>query len=195
MQVILYRLQFCTASQSEFPKLGSTWPLEGFTAWFAREKVFAFYCILALVALLSFAESQVILTVHSCFNLFNPSSLFTMAYSCDRFLIFFLAALAAEAVNMHTIKVGFAGSPIFDPATTMADVDDVVVFEFYSTNHSIARGEYVESKACGSDSCNPCVPYELIHPKEPGFHSDNFITERVSNNPDVTPQSYTYRAE
>ena len=157
--------------------------------------MFAFYCILALVALLSFAESQVILTVHSCFNLFNPSSLFTMAYSCDRFLIFFLAALAAEAVNMHTVKVGFAGSPNFDPATTMADVDDVVVFEFYSTNHSIARGEYVESKACGSDTCNPCVPYELIHPEEPGFHSDNFITERVSNNPDVTPQSYTYRAE
>ena len=108
-----------------------------------------------------------------------------MACSCGRVLLLFLAALATEAVNIHTIRVGFAGSPAFDPATTTADVDDVVVFEFHSANHSVARGEYVESETCGSNACNPCVPYELIHPEEPGFHSDNFIMESVSTNNDV----------
>ncbi|KIV98312.1 uncharacterized protein PV09_09842, partial [Verruconis gallopava] len=29
--------------------------------------------------------------------------------------------------------------------------------------------------------CNPCVPYELIHPGQTGFHSQNFLTQTASS--------------
>jgi plastocyanin len=108
-----------------------------------------------------------------------------MIHSCCRLILFLIAAVLAEAAHIHTIRVGFAGSHVFDPATTTADVGDVVIFEFFPTNHSVVRGEYTESEACGSSPCNPCVPYELIHPGQAGFHSDNFLTQTVSTNGDV----------
>lgn len=86
---------------------------------------------------------------------------------------------------MHIIKVGFAGSSNFDPITTMVDINNVVVFEFYLTNYFIACGEYIESKACGSDFCNSCVLYKLIYLEELGFYSNDFITKKILNNLDV----------
>jgi plastocyanin len=111
-----------------------------------------------------------------------------MTHSCRRFLLLLLAALLVEAAHIHTIRVGFAGSHVFDPTTTTADVGDLVVFEFFPTNHSVVRGEYTESEACGSSQCNPCVPYELIHPGQTGFHSENFLTQTVSTNGNVFSQ-------
>jgi len=108
-----------------------------------------------------------------------------MIYSYCRLILFLIAAVLAEAAYIHTIRVGFAGSHIFDPATTTTDVGDVVIFEFFPTNHLVVRGEYTESKACGSSPCNPYVPYELIYPGQVGFYSDNFLTQIVSTNGDV----------
>ncbi|KAE9969420.1 hypothetical protein EG328_006868 [Venturia inaequalis] len=109
-----------------------------------------------------------------------------MTHSCHLFLLLLLqAAMLVNAAQIHTIRVGFAGGHVFDPTTTTADVGDLVVFEFFPTNHSVVRGEYTESEACGSSQCNPCVPYELIHPGQTGFHSENFLTQTVSTNGDV----------
>lgn len=107
-----------------------------------------------------------------------------MARSYCHFLLLLLLAVViavADAAQIHTIRVGFAGSHVFDPATTTADVGDLVVFEFFPTNHSVVRGEYTGSEACGSSQCNPCVPYELIHPGQTGFHSQNFLTQTASS--------------
>jgi hypothetical protein len=54
-------------------------------------------------------------------------------------------------------------------------------FVFYPTNHSVIRGEYTGSDACGPGGCNPCIPWEIIHPdqKEKAFHSDNQMTQFV----------------
>lgn len=82
----------------------------------------------------------------------------TMVHFDFWFLLFLLAAVVVKASRTRTIRVGFAGNAAFDPATTTADVGDVVVFEFFPTNHSVVRGEYAESEVCGSGGCNPCVP-------------------------------------
>ncbi len=108
-----------------------------------------------------------------------------MAHSCGRFLLLLLAVVLADAAQVHRIRVGYAGSHVFDPTTTIAGVGDLVVFEFFPTNHSVVRGEYTVSAACGSSQCNPCVPYELIHPGRTGFHSENFLTQTVSTNGNV----------
>jgi plastocyanin len=115
-----------------------------------------------------------------------------MTHFFCQFLLLFLAALLADAAQTHTIRVGFAGSHVFDPTTTTADVGDLVVFEFFPTNHSVVRGEYTGSEACGSSQCNPCVPYELIHPGQTGFHSENFLTQTVSTNGDVFSPKFLF---
>jgi hypothetical protein len=101
-----------------------------------------------------------------------------------RILFFFIvpvATIAASSPTTHTIRVGFNGNFAFDPDTVYADVNDTVIFDFFPTNHSVVRGEYTGSEACGTGGgCNPCVPYELIHPDKQGFNSGNFLTQNVS---------------
>jgi len=107
-----------------------------------------------------------------------------MAYLVCRFSIFLLlvAVVVAKASQVHTIKVGYGGNFVFDPETTNADVGDLIVFDFFPTNHSVVRGEYAESEACGTVGCNPCVPYELIHTGQQGFQSGNVLTQTTSTN-------------
>ncbi|KAH8726685.1 hypothetical protein GQ44DRAFT_771062 [Phaeosphaeriaceae sp. PMI808] len=108
-----------------------------------------------------------------------------MTHSRGRSLLLLLAVVLVDAAQVHKIRVGFGGSNMFDPTTTTAGVGDLVVFEFFPTNHSVVRGEYTVSEACGNGHCNPCVPYELIHPGRTGFHSENFLTQTVSTNGDI----------
>jgi plastocyanin len=81
--------------------------------------------------------------------------------------------------TVHVVAVGPSGDHQFHPNVTIAEVGDIVSFRFYPTNHSVVRGEYVGSDACAGSECNPCVPYELIHPDdtEKGFHSLNVLTQ------------------
>jgi hypothetical protein len=81
--------------------------------------------------------------------------------------------------TVHVVAVGPSGDHQFHPNVTIAEVGDIVSFRFYPTNHSVVRGEYVGSDACTGTGCNPCVPYELIHPDETekGFHSLNVLTQ------------------
>lgn len=60
----------------------------------------------------------------------------------------------------HTIQVGPKTSPhAYVPHSITANVGDVVVFEFYPTNHSVVQADY--------DA--PCVPG-----RQPYFHSKNY---------------------
>jgi hypothetical protein len=57
----------------------------------------------------------------------------------------------------------------------------------------VIRAEYAGSSACGDAGCNPCVPYELIHPGEAGFSSGNFLTQDVDPSTVSIPESHRMR--
>ena len=101
------------------------------------------------------------------------------------FLFLFLLVAIAKASQVHTIKVGYGGNFVFDPLTTYANVGDLIVFDFFPSNHSVVRGEYTGSEACGAGGCNPCVPWELFHSDGQGFNSGNVQTQTVSTNGNV----------
>jgi hypothetical protein len=73
---------------------------------------------------------------------------------------------------MHKVTVGYGNTLSFSPEVIIANVGEEVAFEIYGTNQSIIRGEYTGSPAC-EGRCNPCVPYDLIHPGQAGFNSVN----------------------
>jgi hypothetical protein len=87
------------------------------------------------------------------------------------------ASNATSTSKVHTVSVGSDGSFMYSPNVTYADVGDTGDFDFIPTNHSVVRGVYTDSNACGQGGCNPCVPYDLIHPDERGFNSGNILTQ------------------
>ncbi|GME64441.1 Cupredoxin [Neofusicoccum parvum] len=85
---------------------------------------------------------------------------------------------SSSSPSVYTVAVGANGHK-FTPNTTVARPGDIIVFDFYPTNHSVIRGEYNKASVCGTPGCNPCVPWELYHTDEPyqGFFSDNRIID------------------
>ncbi|KAJ5542822.1 Cupredoxin [Penicillium sp. DV-2018c] len=56
---------------------------------------------------------------------------------------------SSASATTHTVKVGYKSDPHqFSPAEIKADPGDLVVFEFYPTNHSVVKADYLA----------PCVP-------------------------------------
>ncbi|EKV09927.1 hypothetical protein PDIG_28150 [Penicillium digitatum PHI26] len=56
---------------------------------------------------------------------------------------------SSAAITTHTIQVGPKSNPHqFVPPNITANVGDVVVFDFYPTNHSVVKADYLA----------PCVP-------------------------------------
>lgn len=88
---------------------------------------------------------------------------------------------SSSSRSIHTVAVG-ANGHAFIPNTTVAEPGDIVVFDFYPTNHSVIRGEYTNGTVCGVAGCNPCVPWELYHSDEDyqGFFSGNHIIDSFS---------------
>jgi plastocyanin len=86
---------------------------------------------------------------------------------------------ASSGRQTHTVLAGSDGDFQFHPNSITANPGDVVSFQFYPTNHSVVRGEYTGSEACGSSGCNPCVPIELIDPTVNPFASKNFLTQNL----------------
>ncbi|KAK3677028.1 hypothetical protein LTR78_003233 [Recurvomyces mirabilis] len=68
-------------------------------------------------------------------------------------------AVTSGEITIHTVTVGKIENE-FDPPSINAVPGDIVSFEFFPGNHSVARAEYGF----------PCVPYEDITGKS-GFHS------------------------
>jgi plastocyanin len=64
--------------------------------------------------------------------------------------------------TVHLVKVG-AGGFKFEPASLEnVAVGDVVTFEFYPLDHSVARADFN----------SPCMPYEYAGKNRTGFFSD-----------------------
>ena len=92
------------------------------------------------------------------------------------------ASSSSSTPTIHVVTVGNNGDNSYSPNVTYANPGDIVSFQFWPTNHSVVRGEYAGSEACGAGGCNPCVPYELIHPGAPGnFFSKNFLVQTLPN--------------
>ena len=97
--------------------------------------------------------------------------------------VFGQTTTTSSSRTIHTVAVGANGHN-FTPNTTYADPGDIVVFDFYPTNHSVIRGEYANNTSiCGVAGCNPCVPWELYHANEDyqGFFSENRIIDTFTN--------------
>ncbi|KIV98746.1 uncharacterized protein PV09_09498 [Verruconis gallopava] len=85
--------------------------------------------------------------------------------------------------QVYSVNVGINGSG-FDPNTTYADPGDIISFQLYS-NNTVNRAEYVKASIC-DEWCNPCIPWELFHPGEAGFHSGHVHTFNITIN-DTAP--------
>lgn len=84
---------------------------------------------------------------------------------------------AQATIKTHLVKAG-SGSFRFEPARLEnVSVGDVVTFEFYPPDHSVARAEF------GS----PCMPYEYTGKDKKGFWSQ---TQWVNNTSEVCRQSF-----
>ncbi|EMD86725.1 hypothetical protein COCHEDRAFT_1160387 [Bipolaris maydis C5] len=78
---------------------------------------------------------------------------------------------SATEVRYHTVKAG-AGGFHFEPAELAnVSVGDVVTFEFYPPDHSVARAEFGSA----------CVPYEYTGRDRTGFWSETQWVETPSN--------------
>jgi plastocyanin len=81
--------------------------------------------------------------------------------------------------KVHMIKAG-AGGFKFDPQEiTNVSVGDIVTWEFYPPDHSVARAEYESA----------CVPYEYTGKDKVGFWSG---TQLVNNTNEVCLPKSTY---
>ncbi|MCJ1355147.1 MAG: hypothetical protein MMC33_005138 [Icmadophila ericetorum] len=71
-------------------------------------------------------------------------------------LLVSLAGLAAaQNITLHTVVVGSNGKLVFNPDTVIANVGDLIRFEYDPANHSVVQGSFA----------NPC------HPLTNGFFS------------------------
>jgi len=127
-----------------------------------------FFIAITMSALLSIPSSSAQSVTSASATTASPSSTSTSTSSSS-----------SSGPSVYRVNVGAGGGDggyTYEPNTTYALVGDIVEFVFWPTNHSVIRGEYTGSDACGSGGCNPCVPYELIHGSG-GFHSGNELTQ------------------
>ncbi|KAL8823908.1 MAG: hypothetical protein Q9191_005455 [Dirinaria sp. TL-2023a] len=79
----------------------------------------------------------------------------------------------SNEIQTHTINVG-KESYQYSPDTVSAAVGDVIEFQFFPPNHSVARAQYGY----------PCVPYESTGTDKVGFYSGFYsVTENLDNPP------------
>jgi plastocyanin len=77
---------------------------------------------------------------------------------------------ASASPKVHLVQVG-AGGFHFEPAQLdNVAVGDVVTFEFYPPDHSVARAEYGKE---------PCMPYEYTGRDKTGFWSETQWVDTV----------------
>ena len=73
---------------------------------------------------------------------------------------------------VHTITVGNLNANVFSPNVVQANVGDIVSFQFYPANHSVAKSQYGY----------PCIPYEDVGPGRTGWFSGFQPVAAVTNN-------------
>lgn len=81
-------------------------------------------------------------------------------------------ATSSSAATTWTISVG-EGSNVFKPSAIQANIGDIIQFDFYPANHSVARAEYLY----------PCIPYEDTGIGKVGFFSGFHPVDVILNSP------------
>lgn len=81
--------------------------------------------------------------------------------------------LASNPSATHTFTVGKYGGLFFDKNEVAANIGDIIEFEFYPKNHSIARAAFKY----------PCVPIEKTTSGQKGFWSGWHPLDKVPDNP------------
>lgn len=91
------------------------------------------------------------------------------------------SSTTSTGIATHTIQVGPKSDPHqYVPTNITANVGDVVVFEFYPTNHSVVKADYL----------SPCVPAKL-----PFFYSGAFDDFNLRDGQLVGPVSNSDRVK
>lgn len=71
------------------------------------------------------------------------------------------SATTSGEITIHTVTAGKYGQNSFVPKSLAANPGDTIKFQFYPSNHSVIRSEYLY----------PCVPIEDVMPGSAGFYS------------------------
>jgi plastocyanin len=79
---------------------------------------------------------------------------------------------SSSAAATFTVRVG-DGSNTFVPDVVQANPGDIIEFDFYPQNHSVARAEYLK----------PCIPYEDTGVGKVGFFSGFHPVDAILNSP------------
>ncbi|CAG8016924.1 unnamed protein product [Penicillium salamii] len=88
------------------------------------------------------------------------------------------SSTTSTGIATHTFQVGPKSDPHqYVPTNITANVGDVVVFEFYPTNHSVVKADYL----------SPCVPASL-----PFFYSGAFDDFNLRDGQLVGPPAFFY---
>jgi plastocyanin len=80
------------------------------------------------------------------------------------------ASAASNKPQVHIIKAGAGGFKFEPQQITDVAVGDIVSFEFYPPDHSVARAEFGSA----------CVPYEYSHKDKKGFWSGTQLVDTVA---------------
>ncbi|TKA63306.1 hypothetical protein B0A49_13123 [Cryomyces minteri] len=81
-------------------------------------------------------------------------------------------ATTSSAVQTHTVTVG-KGDNKFVPDVVLANAGDIIQYQFFPPNHSVARAEYL----------SPYIPYEDTGVDKVGFFSGFQAVDAILNNP------------
>ncbi|KAL6708308.1 hypothetical protein ACN47E_003232 [Coniothyrium glycines] len=83
------------------------------------------------------------------------------------------SATASRGAQVHTIKAGAGGFKFTPQSISNVSVGDIITFEFYPPDHSVARAAFGSA----------CVPYEYTGKNKVGFWSE---TQWVNNTDEIT---------
>lgn len=81
------------------------------------------------------------------------------------------SSTTSSSPQTHTVTVG-KGTNAYDPNTIEASPGDLIVFEFFPSNHSVIKAAYGY----------PCVPFEDVVPNGATFFSGHFPLNEVLPN-------------
>ncbi|EPE29278.1 Cupredoxin [Glarea lozoyensis ATCC 20868] len=79
---------------------------------------------------------------------------------------------SSKPVTTTKVAVG-ANGHVFTPEVITAAVGDIIEFQFYPLNHSVARSDFKQ----------PCIPYEFSGPSRSGFWSKFFPLNVIATSP------------
>ncbi|KAJ5143318.1 Cupredoxin [Penicillium bovifimosum] len=102
---------------------------------------------------------------------------------------------SSASAATHTVKVGYKSDPHqFSPAEVKANVGDIILFEFYPTNHSVVKADYLAPCVPASDGLFASGAFEEFYLDDDGQAVGPPPTWSIKIN-DTETSSQTWRAQ